>query len=175
MVAPYADFISSLSKKEIRDELAKIRNPIEIAVYGSKNGFNFGCIVRTGHSFLVKKYWAIDMPQIYEKAMMTARRFDEHLINKVSLQEFLEKNSGRCIVGFERRIGSNLPVEDIRKFKYPEDCILLFGSENFGIPDELLAACTHLVTIPIDGLVADLNVSVAAGIALYDWKNKQLK
>jgi 23S rRNA (guanosine2251-2'-O)-methyltransferase len=42
------------------------------------------------------------------------------------------------------------------------------GNEETGISPEVLKKCTHLGKIPMDFGVASLNVSVAAGIALYE-------
>lgn len=45
---------------------------------------------------------------------------------------------------------------------------LVFGDEGAGISDTLLRQCDRLVKIPMTGRVASLNVSVAAGMALYE-------
>lgn len=45
---------------------------------------------------------------------------------------------------------------------------LIFGSENQGIAPNHLRLATHRVHIPMLGPIASLNVSVAAGIALYE-------
>lgn len=45
---------------------------------------------------------------------------------------------------------------------------ILMGSEEDGISDELLRRCDDLVKIPMTGQIASLNVSVAAGIAMFE-------
>lgn len=45
---------------------------------------------------------------------------------------------------------------------------LVLGSEEAGLAADLAAACTRLVTIPGTGHVESLNVSVAAGILLWE-------
>lgn len=45
---------------------------------------------------------------------------------------------------------------------------LLMGSEEDGISDDLLRTCDELVKIPMSGKIGSLNVSVAAGIAIYE-------
>ena len=45
---------------------------------------------------------------------------------------------------------------------------LLLGSEEDGISPELLKAADHLVKIPMAGKIESLNVSVAAGVALFE-------
>ncbi len=50
----------------------------------------------------------------------------------------------------------------------PDDT-LIFGSEGFGIRPELLAVCDEQVTIPQRGTTKSLNLSVAAGIVLFEF------
>ncbi len=45
---------------------------------------------------------------------------------------------------------------------------LVIGSEEDGISPEMLKAADHLAKIPIKGKIASLNVSVAAGVAIYE-------
>lgn len=44
---------------------------------------------------------------------------------------------------------------------------LLFGAEGAGVPDELLAACTRTVAVPLANGVESLNVATAAAAVLY--------
>lgn len=44
---------------------------------------------------------------------------------------------------------------------------LIVGSEAHGLPDEVVAACDRLVTIPMRGGTESLNAAVAGGIAAY--------
>jgi len=52
---------------------------------------------------------------------------------------------------------------------------LLLGSEEDGIAPNLLREADHLVKIPMFGNIASLNVSVSAGIALYEAIRKGLQ
>jgi len=45
---------------------------------------------------------------------------------------------------------------------------IVMGNEETGISPDLLKKCSHMGKIPMDFGVASLNVSVAAGIALYE-------
>ncbi|MEM7576424.1 MAG: RNA methyltransferase [Planctomycetota bacterium] len=49
----------------------------------------------------------------------------------------------------------------------PEKCAILLGPEGDGLHEEHLAACDHVVTIPMHAGVDSLNVAVAAGIVLH--------
>jgi 23S rRNA (guanosine2251-2'-O)-methyltransferase len=50
---------------------------------------------------------------------------------------------------------------------------LILGSEEDGIADHLLRAADELVRIPMKGKIGSLNVSVAAGVALYEVTRQQ--
>ena len=57
---------------------------------------------------------------------------------------------------------------DYRSYKPLEDMALVLGNEPVGIDEEALALCDALVEIPMRGQKQSLNVSVAAGIAMYE-------
>jgi TrmH family RNA methyltransferase len=62
----------------------------------------------------------------------------------------------------------------INEFNFPQQGLLITGSEELGVsPRSLAAADASLgrVSIPIHGVKASLNVSVAFGIALQKWTN----
>lgn len=58
-----------------------------------------------------------------------------------------------------------------REFDYPENMMLLMGSERQGIPQELQNVCNELVRIPMLGSCDSLNLAVATGIVLYEILN----
>jgi tRNA G18 (ribose-2'-O)-methylase SpoU len=48
------------------------------------------------------------------------------------------------------------------------DMALILGEERYGIPDDVLAQCDGVIEIPMVGRKESFNVSVAAGIALWE-------
>lgn len=65
--------------------------------------------------------------------------------------------------------GSSAHAElDYRKAEYNRPCILLLGSEREGLTQEQQAACEQVVSLPMRGRVTSLNLSVAAGILMYE-------
>jgi tRNA G18 (ribose-2'-O)-methylase SpoU len=45
---------------------------------------------------------------------------------------------------------------------------LIFGNEVFGVEEEVLKACNHVLEIPQLGTKHSLNISVSLGIAVWD-------
>ena len=56
---------------------------------------------------------------------------------------------------------------DYKKIKIRKKAALILGSETEGIPEKILKRCDSIAEIPMRGQKESLNVSVAAGIALY--------
>jgi 23S rRNA (guanosine2251-2'-O)-methyltransferase len=62
-------------------------------------------------------------------------------------------------------------AEPMTKTPIPRPACIVMGDEERGISPAVLAACSHRVYVPMEGQTASLNVSVAAGIALYHVAN----
>jgi 23S rRNA (guanosine2251-2'-O)-methyltransferase len=76
--------------------------------------------------------------------------------------EFL-RNSGLRIIAATEKTGDDAPWADLRG-----PAALVLGSEDQGISPQLLALADKNVRIPMTGRIVSLNVSVAAGILLYE-------
>jgi len=73
------------------------------------------------------------------------------------------KEAGFWVAGLEARAGAR--IGEARR--PPGRLALVLGSEGEGLTRLVGEACDELLAIPMRGRVASLNVSVAAGIALY--------
>lgn len=82
-----------------------------------------------------------------------------------SLEEavkFLKSSGLRVIAATEKG------VQNYTDVSYKEPVAIVMGSEDIGISDEILRLCDDLVAIPVLGTIASLNVSVAAGVLMYE-------
>ena len=60
-------------------------------------------------------------------------------------------------------------AHNLDAFEWPkEECALIFGHEVTGVSNELLIICDKVIAIPQFGTKHSLNVSVSAGIVLWD-------
>lgn len=57
---------------------------------------------------------------------------------------------------------------DYTKANYKDPVCIIMGAEDTGVPYEHLALCDEWVKIPLFGNIESLNVSVAAGILIYE-------
>ncbi len=58
--------------------------------------------------------------------------------------------------------------EDMYNFRFPDKCAVVFGGEGEGLRKNIIQLCDHLINIPMKGKIASLNVSVSAGVTLYE-------
>lgn len=73
------------------------------------------------------------------------------------------KDSGFTIVGCTEKANKDLNYVNLK-----DPLVLIMGSEDEGLDPKTIANCDQLIKIPMTGTTASLNVSVAAGIALYE-------
>ena len=78
-----------------------------------------------------------------------------------SLEELKDRNI--WTVGLDERGQQSYDSID-----YKMDCAIVLGAEGKGLHDLVAKKCDFLVSIPMLGKVPSLNVSVAAGVVLYE-------
>ena len=78
-----------------------------------------------------------------------------------TVEELKERNI--WVVGLDERGPKTYDAID-----YNMDCALVLGAEGKGVHDLVRRKCDILVSIPMLGKVSSLNVSVAAGVVLYE-------
>ena len=69
--------------------------------------------------------------------------------------------------------GADAGGRSCREINFPEKTCLIMGSEGTGIAELLEKQCDQIVSIPTCGKIDSLNVSVAAGVLLYELSTRQ--
>lgn len=64
--------------------------------------------------------------------------------------------------------GADAGGESVERMSFPENSVLVMGSEGTGISRLLEEECDSIVSIPTCGKIDSLNVSVAAGVLMYE-------
>ena len=73
------------------------------------------------------------------------------------------KSHNLWTVGLDERGGKQYDQLD-----YKMDCALVLGAEGHGLHQHVREKCDYLVSIPMLGKVASLNISVAAAVVMYE-------
>ena len=56
--------------------------------------------------------------------------------------------------------------------EFSKRTVIVMGSEGSGMRALVRTKCDHMVSIPMSGHIDSLNVSVAAGILMYEYRRK---
>jgi 23S rRNA (guanosine2251-2'-O)-methyltransferase len=57
--------------------------------------------------------------------------------------------------------------------EYNTPTVLVLGGEGKGLHEQVRKHCDVVMRIPMAGKIASLNVSVAAGVALFEWRRRR--
>jgi len=158
-----------LSADEVRSLLEPLRNRVSVAVYNCQNAFSVGAIIRVAHSFLVREILIIGDAPWYEKASMGMQRY-ENVISCADGDAFFRHAGSRPVWSVEKD-HATVGLYDVAS--YPDDVILVMGSERAGLPPSILAGSEAVVGIPMYGINHSFPVAVATGIVLSDWARRR--
>jgi 23S rRNA (guanosine2251-2'-O)-methyltransferase len=141
---------------------------------GVEDPHNLGAVIRTAHAagadaIVIPERRAAGLTETVAKAAAGAL---EHLpvVRAGNLNRALDdiKKRGFWIYGVDER-----GAEDYDQVQYAAPAALVLGGEGKGMHEMVRKRCDAIVRIPVAGKISSLNVSVAAGIVLFDWKRRQ--
>jgi tRNA G18 (ribose-2'-O)-methylase SpoU len=154
---------------EVRAALAPLRHDFSVALLRCENPFAVGAIIRIAHNFLAKEVILVGTGQYYAKASMGMEKY-ENIVEVTDAEALFRHTGPRPVWALERESAS----ESLHAIaEYPREVVLLFGSERFGLPPDVLSRCAKTIAIPIYGVNNSLPVAVAAGIAMHDWTRRK--
>lgn len=145
-----------------------------VVLDGVEDPHNLGAIIRTAHAagagaVVVPERRAAGLTETVAKAAAGAL---EHLpVARVgNLTQALEhlKRQGYWIYGLDERGEQSYDQVD-----YASPTALVLGGEGKGLHQLVRKHCDFIVRIPLAGKISSLNVSVAAGIVLFEWKRRK--
>jgi 23S rRNA (guanosine2251-2'-O)-methyltransferase len=147
-----------------------------IVLDGVEDPHNLGAIIRTAqaagaNAVIVPDRRAAGLTETVAKAAAGAL---EHLpvVRVGNVNQTLEdlKKRDFWIYGLDER-GGQLYTE----IEYAQPTVFVMGGEGHGLHELVKKHCDVLVRIPMAGAIASLNVSVAAGVVLFEWRRRQPK
>jgi 23S rRNA (guanosine2251-2'-O)-methyltransferase len=145
-----------------------------VVLDGVEDPHNLGAIIRTAHaagaaSVIIPERRAASVTDVVAKAAAGAI---EHLpvARVTNINRALEdlKQRGFWIYGLGER-----GTEQYDRVDYGSPTAFVLGGEGKGLHEQVRRHCDLLVRIPMAGKISSLNVSVAAGVVLFEWKRRR--
>jgi 23S rRNA (guanosine2251-2'-O)-methyltransferase len=143
---------------------------------GVEDPHNLGAIIRTAHAagagaVIIPERRAASVTDVVAKAAAGAI---EHLpvVRITNINRTLDELKGRgyWIYGLDER---GTETHDTVEYNVPSAFVL--GGEGKGLHEQVRKHCDVLVRIPMAGKISSLNVSVAAGVVLFEWRRRRGK
>ncbi len=145
-----------------------------VVLDGVEDPHNLGAVIRTAHAagadaVVIPERRAAGLTEVVSKAAAGAV---EHLpvVRVGNINRALEalKKRGFWIYGLDEQ--GDLLYDQI---DYAAPAVLVLGGEGQGLHRLVGERCDFRVRIPMAGRISSLNVSVAAGVVLFEWKRRQ--
>jgi len=163
---------SELERKSIEDFKKSDKTPLILVLDDIRSLHNIGSVFRTADAFLVEKIILCGITatppnkEIHKTALgATETVFWEHHENVIEVIENLKKEN--IVTLAIEQVESAVFLQDFTVEKN-QKYALVFGNEVFGVSQEAVAVCDGCIEIPQLGTKHSLNISVTAGIVIWD-------
>jgi 23S rRNA (guanosine2251-2'-O)-methyltransferase len=144
-----------------------------VVLDGVEDPHNLGAIVRTAHAagadaVVIPERRATGMTETVAKAAAGAIEYLP-IVRTGNISQTLEKlkQRGYWVYGLDER-GEQLYHET----DYAVPSVFVLGGEGHGLHQNVRKHCDIVVRVPMAGPIASLNVSVAAGVVLFEWRRR---
>ena len=163
------DDFRGMSVEKIKRELDTRRQPLHIAIENVERDFNAGTIVRNANAFNIEAVHIVGRKQWNKRGAMATDLYMDVQYHQ-TVADFRRAVGNRHVIGIDNIEGS-VPLHH---FTFPENVVLVFGSEGSGLSKEMINECETIVAIEQFGSTRSVNVGVASGIAMYAWLQKNV-
>ena len=171
--------MDELNRKSVDEFKEAEKNKVIVVLENIRSMQNVGSVFRTADAFLAEAIYLVGYtPQpphrdIHKTALGATETVSWKYFPKTTDAIAELKAAGYKIFGIEQTQGSIL-LQDYQKGA-DEKIALIFGNEAAGVEQETLHQCDGCIEIPQLGMKHSLNISVAAGVVLWELAKGLLK
>lgn len=144
-----------------------------VVLDGVEDPHNLGAIIRTANAagaggVVTAERRAVGLTEAVGKAAAGALEYLP-VARATNINRALEelKKHGFWIYGVDERGDQSYAAVE-----YTAPCAIVLGGEGRGLHEQVRKHCDFVIRIPLAGPISSLNVSVAAGIVLFEWKRR---
>ena len=164
--------LSGLNRIGVEEFKQKEKNPIVIVLDNIRSMNNVGSVFRTSDAFLIEKIFLCGITpkpphREIQKTALGATETVEWEYKHTTFDAIDElKGKGYLIYSIEQAVGSIMLNDFI--FPKQEKVAIVFGNEVEGVDQEIINISNGVIEIPQFGTKHSLNISVSAGIVIWD-------
>lgn len=163
---------SELERKSVEDFKSSEKTPIIIILDDIRSLHNIGSVFRTSDAFLIEKIYlcgitAVPPNKEIHKTALGATETLTWEYQKDVLQVIENLKKEKTLVYAIEQVENAVFLNDF-EVKHNEKYALVFGNEVYGVSQEAIKICDGTIEIPQLGTKHSLNISVSAGIVVWD-------
>ena len=164
--------MEELNRKSVGEFKESEKMPIVVVLENVRSAYNVGSVFRTADAFLIEGiyicgYTAIPPHKEIKKTALGADETVHWKHFKTTAEAIIElKETGYKIFAVEQALDS-IKLQAL-SCKPAEKIAVVLGNEVAGVEQLTIAQCDGCIEIPQLGMKHSLNVSVAAGIVLWE-------
>jgi tRNA G18 (ribose-2'-O)-methylase SpoU len=163
---------SELNRLSVNEFKKSKKIPLVIILDNIRSQHNIGSVFRTSDAFRIEKIYLCGITatpphrEIHKAALGATESVDwQYIENTGTLIQQL-KEEGYTIFAIEQAEGSIL-VDDFQ-YDYTAPLAVVFGNEVNGVDEEVMELVDGSIEIPQYGTKHSLNISVSAGIVIWE-------
>ena len=163
---------SELDRKSIEDFKQSEKTPLLIVLDDIRSLHNIGSVFRTSDAFLIEKIYLCGITatppnkEIHKTALgatdTVAWEYKESILELIT-----QLKAENCQVIAIEQVENAIFLNDFKP-KKDQKYALIFGNEVYGVSQEAVQNCDATIEIPQLGTKHSLNISVSAGIVVWD-------
>lgn len=171
--------MDELNRKTVDEFREAPKNKVVIVLENVRSMQNVGSVFRTADAFLIEAIYLTGYtPQPPHRDIQKTALGATDTVRWIYFETVAEavhslRSEGYCIYGVEQVEGSKMLHE--LKMEYSTPIALIFGNEAQGVESDTLLLCDQCIEIPQAGMKHSLNISVAAGIVMWEFTRNRLK
>lgn len=166
---------SELQRLEIEEFKKASKTPLIVVLDNVRSLNNIGSVFRTSDAFLIEKIFLCGITatppnkEIHKTALGATESVDwEYAEETLSVVQRLQAENV-CVISIEQT--ENAVMLNDFKPELGKKYAIIFGNEVKGVEQKVVSACDGVIEIPQYGTKHSLNISVSAGIVIWDlWR-----
>lgn len=171
--------MTDLNRKSVEEFKKAEKVPIVVVLDNVRSMHNVGSVFRTADAFLISSIWLCGYTpkpphrDIQKTALGATETVEWHYAATTTGAIELLKKEGYSIYAVEQ-VEKSIPLHE---FSFPESgkLAVIFGNEVNGVDAEAVKLCEGWIEIPQFGMKHSLNISVAAGIVLWEIAGRRIR
>ncbi len=170
--------MADLNRKSVEEFKRSRKTPLVVVLDNVRSMHNVGSVFRTADAFLISGIWLCGYTprpphrDINKTALGATETVSWQYAATTMEAVTALKQEGYRVFAVEQ-VEKSIPLQEF-SFGDSEKIAIIFGNEVTGVEAEVVRNCDGCIEIPQFGMKHSLNISVAAGIVLWELTSKSI-